>query len=219
MVAALPAAAVSPPSASTLLWWSILDNRRWIFGSLGFVLVFGYYFFAWRAVGRDPKAGTIIPLFHPPKDVSPALANYIHRWGFGREKWRAFTAAALSLAVRGLIEFDDSDETLTLKTLKKEPEGGMAALPPGERAILEWVNGRGRHRQDRPRPWQRGGDGRLRFHQQHRERKPQPLLPPQFRLCRRRRGPDRLRRHRHGRVRRPARRRLRRPVRASPSAA
>ena len=143
VVAALPTAAVSPPSASTLLWWSLLDNRRWIFGGLGFVLVFGYYFFAWRAVGRDPKPGTIIPLFHPPKGVSPALANYIHRWGFGREKWRAFTAAALSLAVRGLIQFDDSDETLTLKKLQKKPEGGMDALPPGERAIFDWVKGQG----------------------------------------------------------------------------
>jgi uncharacterized membrane protein YgcG len=124
-----------------LLWWSILDNRRWIFGGLGFIVVFGYYFAAWRSVGRDPRPGTIIPLFHPPKGVSPALANYIHRWGFGRQKWRAFTAAALSLAVRGLIQFDDSDKTLTLKALKKEPEGGLGLLPPGERTILKWVNG------------------------------------------------------------------------------
>ena len=68
----------------------------------------GYYFAAWEAVGRDPKGGTIIPLFHPPPNISPALANYIHDWGFGRDKWRAFTAAALSLAVRGLLRFDDS---------------------------------------------------------------------------------------------------------------
>ena len=65
-----------------------------------------YYFAAWKAVGRDPKGGTIIPLFHPPPGISPALANYIRDWGLGREKWRAFTAAALSLAVRGLVHFD-----------------------------------------------------------------------------------------------------------------
>ncbi|HZD89796.1 MAG TPA: DUF2207 domain-containing protein, partial [Pseudolabrys sp.] len=143
VVAALPPTAVSPPTDSQRLWWSFLDNRRWIFGGLGFVLVLAYYVAAWRAVGRDPRAGTVIPLFHPPKGVSPALANYIHRWGFGREKWRAFTAAALSLAVRGLITFDDSDKTLTLKAVKKEPEGGMGMLPSGERAILEWVNAHG----------------------------------------------------------------------------
>ncbi len=61
-----------------------------------------------------PSHGAIIPLFQPPAGISPALANHIRDWGFGREKWRAFTAAALSLAVRGLLRFDDRSSTLTL---------------------------------------------------------------------------------------------------------
>ncbi len=143
VVAALTADAVDPPSQSTLLWWSILDNRRWIFGGIGFVLVLGYYLAAWRAVGRDPAGGAIIPRFHPPDGVSPALANYIYRWGFGREKWRAFTAAALSLAVRGLIRFDDSDGKLTLQSTHRRLQGGFQALPHGEGVILAWVNRQG----------------------------------------------------------------------------
>ena len=98
----------------------------------------GYYFVAWETVGRDPKRGAIIPLFHPPPNISSALANYIHDWGFGRDRWRAFTAAALSLAVRGLLRFDDSSGTLTLKAIGKEVP---AKLPVGERAIYDWVNG------------------------------------------------------------------------------
>jgi uncharacterized membrane protein YgcG len=143
VVAALPAGAVAPPGPATQLWYAMLDNRRWIFGTFGFVLVFGYYFAAWNAVGRDPKRGTIIPLFHPPDGVSPALANYVHNWGLAREKWRAFTAAALSLAVRGLIRFDEKDKTLTLKATGRQPAGEAAALPSGERTILTWVNGQG----------------------------------------------------------------------------
>jgi hypothetical protein len=108
VVAELPAGAVDTPTPSKLLWYQLLDNRRWIFGSIGFLLVLGYYFAAWEMVGRDPRGGTIIPLFHPPAGISPALANYIHNWGLAREKWRAFTAAALSLAVRGLIHFDQT---------------------------------------------------------------------------------------------------------------
>ena len=93
-----------------------------------------------NAVGRDPKRGTIIPLFHPPQGISPALANYIHNWGLTREKWRAFTAAALSLAVRGLVPFDHSGGALTLKTTGKQPAG--AACRAGRRArdlhLAQW---------------------------------------------------------------------------------
>ena len=141
VVAALPAEAVEPLSAQAEFWYSILDNRHWIFTGIGFVLVLVYYVAAWRAVGRDPKGGAIIPLFHPPDGVSPALANCIDNWGFGRNRWRAFTAAALSLAVRGLITFDQSDDKLILKFKADAPAG--TSLPPGERTILDWVKGQG----------------------------------------------------------------------------
>ena len=140
VVAELPSDAVNPPSESQLLWYRLYDNRAWIFGGIGLLVVLGYYFAAWDAVGRDPKGDAVIPLFHPPPGISPALANYIHDWGFGREKWRAFTAAALSLAVRGLLRFDDTSGTLTLKAAGK---GTPVKLPAGERAIFDWVSGQG----------------------------------------------------------------------------
>jgi hypothetical protein len=142
VVAALPPGAVEPPSAGALLWYALFDNRRWIFGGLGLALVLAYYVAAWNAVGRDPRRGTIIPLLHPPQGISPALANYIRDWGFGREKWRAFTAAALSLGVRGLIRLDNSGGGLTLKTTGEDPDGRIA-LPAGERAIVTKLNGIG----------------------------------------------------------------------------
>jgi uncharacterized membrane protein YgcG len=143
VVAEIPEGAVAPPGAMTRLWYAFLDYRPWIVGSLALGLVLIYYAAAWSAIGRDPPGGIVIPLFHPPKGISPALANYVHNWGFGRDKWRAFTAAALSLAVRGLLRFDDDSDTLRLKSAGKEPPGGTAALPPGERAIFNWVNGQG----------------------------------------------------------------------------
>jgi hypothetical protein len=143
IVAEIPTGAVEPPSARQELWYAFLDNRGWVVGIIGFILVLGYYGWAWTAVGRDPPGGTVIPLFYPPKGISPALANYVHNWGLSRDRWRAFTAAALSLAVRGLLLFDDAGGTLTLKATGKKPQGGAAALPPGERAIYSWVEGRG----------------------------------------------------------------------------
>ena len=136
VVAELPAGAVDPPSASDEFWWTVHDNMHWIIGIAGFVIVALYYLVTWAAVGRDPKRGVIIPLFHPPQGVSPALANYIHNWGLSREKWRAFTAAALSLAVKGLLLFDDRDDTLVLRATGKAPK---EELPAGERRILDWV--------------------------------------------------------------------------------
>ena len=138
VVAALPAIAVDPPSANTLLWYRLYDNRSWIVGAIGLLVVLGYYLIAWSKVGRDPKRGIVIPLFHPPEGVSPALANYIHNWGLSREKWRAFTAAVLSLAVKGLLHFDQAGKTLTLKATGGDPQGRVP-LSSEERAILNKV--------------------------------------------------------------------------------
>jgi hypothetical protein len=143
VVAALPAGAVEPPSAATRFWWSIRDNRRWIFGAIGFAVVLVYYLAAWNAAGRDPRSGTIIPLFHPPKGISPGLANYIHNWGLSREKWRAFTAAALSLAVRGLVRFEQKEKALTLKSTGRAAKDAFTSLPPGEGVILSWIDRQG----------------------------------------------------------------------------
>lgn len=142
IVAALPGGAVEPPSATTQLWYDILDYRGWILTALGFAFVLGYYGFAWNAVGRDPKRGIVIPLFYPPEGVSPALANFVRNWGFS-DPWRAFTAASLSLAVKGLLLFDDQDGTLTLKATGRIPKGSDHSLPPGERTILKWVGAQG----------------------------------------------------------------------------
>lgn len=142
VVAELPTPAVDPPSEAQLLWYRVYDNRAWILGGIGLLIVLAYYFAAWDAVGRDPKGGAIIPRFHPPPGISPALANYIRDWGFWRDKWRAFTAAALSLAVRGFLRFDDSGESLILRATDMAPPR-PGKLPAGENAILNWVKNQG----------------------------------------------------------------------------
>ena len=138
VVAELPAGAVEPPSANTLLWYQLFDNRQWIIGGVGFLVVLIYYFAAWNAVGRDPKRGTIIPLFHPPQGISPALANYIHNWGLGaREMARLHRGGAVARGARARPFRPKRGKALTLKTTGKQPEGGFASLPAGEGAILQ----------------------------------------------------------------------------------
>jgi uncharacterized membrane protein YgcG len=146
VVAEIPQGIVSAPSGADELYYGYLDYKRWIFGGLGFLAVLLYYIFAWNAVGRDPKRGIVIPQFYPPDNVSPALANYISDWGFS-DRWRAFTAASLSLAVKGLLLFNQDGKDLSYELTGKKPatapQTGAVALPAGERAIYDWVEGQG----------------------------------------------------------------------------
>ncbi len=139
IVAELPAGAVAAPTRAQALRDALLDHRRALLGGLGLAGVLVFYLVAWHAVGRDPSKGTVIPLFHPPEGISPALAGYVHRWGWSRD-WREFTAAAVSLAVKGLLRFDDAGGGLTLRRNREATPG---ALPAGERALLAWVDGSG----------------------------------------------------------------------------
>ncbi len=147
VVAEIPAGAVSAPTRAEELRYALLDHRRAWLAGLGLLGVFAFYLYAWRAVGRDPQKGTIIPLFHPPEGISPALAAYVRQWGWSGG-WREFTATAVSLAVRGLVVFDDSDGTLTLKrATQADPKVPGPAGPnerdtlgPGERSLLGWID-------------------------------------------------------------------------------
>jgi uncharacterized membrane protein YgcG len=142
VVIEIPAGLVARPSGLMRLYFALLDFRRFILGGLGAIGVLAYYLTAWNAVGRDPQKGTVIPLFHPPENISPALAGYIRDWGWSGG-WREFTGAAVSLAVKGLLVFDDSGGDLTLTRSAAPAAKDGALLPPGERAILAWVEGHG----------------------------------------------------------------------------
>jgi hypothetical protein len=143
IVAELPADVVEQPDATARARHFLRDNIGWIIGLLGLVAVLVYYLWAWNRVGRDPESGTIIPLFHPPEGVSPALAFYIDNWGISNKAWRALTAAALSLAVRGLLVFNQSGKDLVLERTDQSADDVRASLPEGERKLLHWVEGKG----------------------------------------------------------------------------
>ena len=140
VVLQIPKGLVLPPSGTQAFYYWFLDNRHLVLGVIGLLGVLIFYLLAWHAVGRDPPKGTIIPLFHPPSGISPTLAGYVRDYGW-RGGWRKFTAAALSLAVKGLLVFDDSGKHIILvRTDRDKPE---ERLPPGENSLLRWVEGRG----------------------------------------------------------------------------
>ncbi len=144
VVAELPAGLVPPPTGRQKLLWSLMDHRRFIFGGLGLAGLLAFYLSMWNAVGRDPPKGTIIPLFHPPDTLSPALTAYVNDWGW-RGGWQAFTAAMISLAVKGHLVFDGSLGEPVLRRTETPDRDRPASrdLPPGERVIYQWVENRG----------------------------------------------------------------------------
>ena len=67
------------------------------------IAIFLYYLMVWNKVGRDPKKGTIIPLFEPPVGISPAGVGYI----FNQEKGdfaRLFSVSLVNMAVKKYLK-------------------------------------------------------------------------------------------------------------------
>lgn len=133
----LPKGAIAAPSAAQERSWWLQDHLGSILGVSGFILILIYYYRAWSAVGRDPAKGIIIPRWDAPEGLSPALVNYVDNNGFSDDGWTAFSAASLSLAVKGYVVLDDLKSSLVIRRTEKPVEG---KLPPGEAAIINTVD-------------------------------------------------------------------------------
>ncbi|WP_294123993.1 DUF2207 domain-containing protein [Sphingomonas sp.] len=101
-----PMGVVDAPSSSSLLFGRIADWLPWLFGAGGLVWLLAYYARTWLRIGRDPRKGTIVPLFSPPDNLSPAALRYILKRGFDN---RAFAATLVSLGVKGKVRLVEEE--------------------------------------------------------------------------------------------------------------
>lgn len=131
VVAAWPKGLVAEPGLQQKIRWFAQDNGAAIVLLLGLLLQFGWYFRSWHKVGRDPAKGVIIPLFKPPQGLSPAAVRFVKDMSFGRH---SFTAAIISLAVKGLVRIEEDDKEFTL--YKENIPAGGQPLTAGETAVL-----------------------------------------------------------------------------------
>jgi Predicted membrane protein (DUF2207) len=94
----------------------------------------GYYLFAWILIGRDPKKGTVIPLYEPPRGFSPAMVRYTWKEQFDD---RTLWASALSLVAKGLVtmEADGGQPVLRPNVDARH----FPLLPTEERLLLQRV--------------------------------------------------------------------------------
>ena len=88
------------PDFEDKMLYLFTDNKAGIFVMIGALVLFLYYLIAWIGVGKDPEKGTIIPLFEPLANLSPAAVRFINRMGFDN---KAFTTAIIDLCVKGRL--------------------------------------------------------------------------------------------------------------------
>ncbi|MDX1380341.1 MAG: DUF2207 domain-containing protein [Xanthomonadales bacterium] len=126
-----PKGLIGEPDAAQKTRWFFADNAAAIVLLLGLAAPLAWYLWAWNRVGRDPRKGVIIPRFEPPAGLSPAACRYVRDMSFGRH---SFTAALISLAVKGWLQIEEDGDDYTLIRSSRD---GHAPPSPGEKALLE----------------------------------------------------------------------------------
>ena len=116
LVVTWPKGLIAEPTAEQKRAWFIADNKSIIFGLAGWIVVLLYYVMIWGMVGRDPARGTIVPLYEPPDNMSPAAMRFLERMGFDE---KAFTAAIMGLAAKGYLTIEQ-DESKTYKLARRK---------------------------------------------------------------------------------------------------
>ncbi|HSM96567.1 MAG TPA: DUF2207 domain-containing protein [Rhizomicrobium sp.] len=128
--------AVLPPTDAEKRADFIRDNAGPIAALLGVGVLFIYFIATWFEFGRDPRRGTIIALFAPPKDFSPAAVRFVWKMHYDR---KAFAASLIDMAVKGYLKISQKDDTYTLtRTGKDAFDRGLSG---GERAIADRLFG------------------------------------------------------------------------------
>jgi uncharacterized membrane protein YgcG len=131
---AFPKGVVADASQSSRLGWWFADYGPYLIGGLALLGLCGFYYIAWRRAGRDPRAGTVVPLFSPPDDLTPAGMRYLTKMGSDN---RSFAAALVDMGVRGHIRMVEEDGGwFSRDTTRIERVTGPEPLPADEEAAL-----------------------------------------------------------------------------------
>lgn len=129
VAAAWPKGVVAPPTQMQKLQSLFADRPGAQAAIFGGALVVLFYFTAWLLVGRDPRRGTIIPLFAPPQGMSAAAVRYVDTMTYDN---RCFAAAVVGLGVNGHIKLTSTGDDGEIKQIKSDKP-----VDDSERAVEE----------------------------------------------------------------------------------
>ncbi|MFD1745810.1 DUF2207 domain-containing protein [Rhizobium helianthi] len=130
---AMPNGSILPPSTAQQRGWLLRDNLNLMIALPALAVVALFYMWGWRRVGRDPPRGVVVPNWHPPEGLSPALVNYIDNKGFSGQGWDALSASFIDLAVKGYVLLEDLKKSIVIRRTDKP---AAPDLPVGQMALL-----------------------------------------------------------------------------------
>jgi hypothetical protein len=132
IVVTWPKGLIAEPTAAQKRAWFIADNKSLIFGLAGWIVVLLYYVMIWGMVGRDPARGTIVPLYEPPDNMSPAAMRFLERMGFDE---KAFTSAIMGLAAKGYLTIEQDESSTYKLARRKNPTDQNSDLSADEKSL------------------------------------------------------------------------------------
>ncbi|MEO7364760.1 MAG: DUF2207 domain-containing protein [Sphingomicrobium sp.] len=131
---AWPTGVVADADEGTRARWWLADYGPLVAGALALLGLCIFYYVAWQRAGRNPRPGTVVPLFEPADDLSPAAMRYVWRMGVDN---RAFAAALVDMGVRGHVRMVEEDGGWLAKDKTRlERSAGSTPLPAEEEAAL-----------------------------------------------------------------------------------
>ncbi|WP_309601445.1 DUF2207 domain-containing protein [Sphingomonas sp.] len=128
VAAAFPKGVVDEPSANTRLGWWLADWAPPLVALLGLGGLIAFLYGAWARAGRDPRAGTVVPIFSPPDALTPSAMRYLTKQKFDN---RGFAAALVDAAVKGHVRLVEEARGFFGKTERsiERPLEAPAAQP------------------------------------------------------------------------------------------
>ncbi len=143
IIVTFPKGYFKEPTKEDKIRYFFLDNKLTITGAVGLVIIFGYYLTMWSMVGKDPKKGTIIPLFNPPNMMTPASIRFVVKMGFDN---KAFAATIINMAVKGFLKINEDGGVYTLlrgsadESVLSHEERDIAHKLLGRSSKIELIN-------------------------------------------------------------------------------
>lgn len=133
---AFPKGVVAAPSGMQEAGWLLADWAAPLIALLGLGGLCLFLLRIWRKVGRDPPAGTVVPIFSPPDGLGPAAMRFVREQSLDD---RGFAAALVDAAVKGHVRLVEDDGGIFSSTNRRieRLEGTGEPLDPAELAALD----------------------------------------------------------------------------------